>query len=196
VYQIAIPTPIPKTTSTIDRTTSNRLLDGGDVFKSLAFICEDTNTVSLTFATLAAFCKDFRSVPIRRISNGNAARTRLLCVKYEVEYLLGTSSHMPMFFFRFEVRPKQTHPKRGHYAGAMVNCWVLRDTQAQAEAVARGWIGDEDWRITGVEEATLMTRERQAEFPDGIQYFEQAEIDSEVFVFHTWPVGAADDGAA
>jgi hypothetical protein len=41
-----------------------------------------------------------------------------------------------------------------------------------------------------------MTRERQAEFPDGIQYFEQAEIDGEVFVFHTWPIGAPDDNAA
>jgi hypothetical protein len=94
---------------------------------------------------------------------------------------------MPMFFFQFEVRPKQTHPKRDKYGGATVNCWVLRDTQSQAEAVARGWIGDEDWRITGVKEATLITREIQAEHPKGMQYFEQAEIDREVFVFHTWP---------
>ena len=84
---------------------------------------------------------------------------------------------MPMFFFQFEVRPKQTHPKRDKYGGATVNCWVLRDTQSQAEAVARGWIGDEDWRITGVKEATLITREIQAEHPKGMQYFEQAEID-------------------
>jgi hypothetical protein len=104
-----------------------------------------------------------------------------------------TRLEMPMFFFQFEVRPKQTHPKRDEYAGAMVNCWILRDTQSQAEAVAHGWIGDEDWRITGVEEAMLMTREMQAEHPDGMRYFEQAEIDSEVFVFHTWPVGAPDD---
>jgi hypothetical protein len=100
---------------------------------------------------------------------------------------------MPMFFFQFEVRPKQTHPKRDQYAGATVNCWVLRDTQSQAKAVARGWIGDEDWRITGVKEAMLMTRERQSEYPNGMQYFEQAEIDHEVFVFYTWPVGAPDD---
>ena len=104
-----------------------------------------------------------------------------------------TRFEMPMFFFQFEVRPKQTHPKRGEYAGAMVNCWILRDTQSQAEAVARGWIGDEDWRITSVEEAMLMTRESQAKHPDGMQYFEQAEIDREVFVFHTWPIGAPDD---
>jgi hypothetical protein len=99
---------------------------------------------------------------------------------------------MPMFFFQFEVRPKKTHPWRAQYAGAMVNCWVLRDTQNQAEAVARGWIADESWRITRVEAATPMSREQQAEHPEGMQYFEQAEIDREVCVFHTWPVGAPD----
>jgi hypothetical protein len=100
---------------------------------------------------------------------------------------------MPMFFFQFEVRPKQTHPKREQIGGAGVNCWVVRDAQSQAEAVARGWIGDEEGRIVGVEEAMLMTREGQAESPHGMQYFEQAEIDREVFFFHTWPVGAPDD---
>jgi len=100
---------------------------------------------------------------------------------------------MPIFFLKFEVRPKQTHPKRDQYAGAMVNCWVLRDTQSQAEAVARGWIGDEDWRIIGVLEAMLMTRENQSKHPEGVRYFEQAEIDREVFVFHTWPIEAPDD---
>jgi hypothetical protein len=29
-----------------------------------------------------------------------------------------------------------------------------------------------------------MTKEQQLEHPDGMQYFEQAEIDSEIFVFH------------
>jgi len=38
-----------------------------------------------------------------------------------------------------------------------------------------------------------VTREMQAEHPEGMEYFEQAEIDGEVLVFHTWPVGAPDD---
>jgi hypothetical protein len=96
-----------------------------------------------------------------------------------------------MFHFRFEVRPKRTHPKFGHYACAMVSCWIQRDTQDQAAAVARGWIGDEDWTIIRTEHADLITRETQ--LPDGLQYFEQAEIDGEVFVFFTYPVGAPDD---
>jgi len=98
---------------------------------------------------------------------------------------------MPMFHFRYEVRPKQTHPQFGEYSGAMASCWILRDTLADAESVARGWIADEDWRITETEFVGEITRETQQ--PDGLRYFEQAEIDREVFVFYTWPVGAPDD---
>ncbi|MBN9693684.1 MAG: hypothetical protein J0M24_25855 [Verrucomicrobia bacterium] len=98
-----------------------------------------------------------------------------------------------MFFFQFEVQPKQTHPQRDQYAGGFVNCWILRDTLSQAEAVARSCLGDEEWRIVSVEESMLMTREKQAEYPAGIEFFEQAKIDREVFVFHTYPVGAPDD---
>jgi hypothetical protein len=42
-----------------------------------------------------------------------------------------------------------------------------------------------------MEHADLITRETQ--LPDGMQYFEQAEIDGEVFVFFTSPGGASDD---
>ena len=96
-----------------------------------------------------------------------------------------------MFFFQFEVRPNKTHPQCSRYGGAMVNCWIQQDTQTQAEAVARSWIADEGWRITAIEKATLITRDTQN--PDGMQYLEQAEIDGEVFLFHTWPVGAPDN---
>jgi hypothetical protein len=32
--------------------------------------------------------------------------------------------------------------------------------------------------------------------PRGIQYFEQEEIDGDVFVFHQWPTGAQNDGTS
>jgi hypothetical protein len=98
---------------------------------------------------------------------------------------------MPMFHFRYEAMPKQTHPKHAEYAGAMICCWIQRETQADAESVARGLIGDKDWRITKMEHAGLITRETQSS--EGMQYFEQAEIDREVFVIHTWPIRAPDD---
>jgi hypothetical protein len=46
--------------------------------------------------------------------------------------------------------------------------------------------------VTRSEGGSVMTKAKQAEHPEGMPYFEQAEIDREVFVFHTWPVGAPD----
>ena len=98
-----------------------------------------------------------------------------------------------MFYFRFATQPKSAHPDYGRVAGAYVNCWILRDTQPQAESFARASITDKDWHITDMEAAFPITRETQD--PQGMQYFEQAEIDREVFVFHTHSVGAQDDDA-
>jgi hypothetical protein len=46
---------------------------------------------------------------------------------------------------------------------------------------------------TNPEESGLRGRRHMLSRREGMQYFEQAEIDGEVFVFHTWPVGAPDD---
>jgi hypothetical protein len=64
------------------------------------------------------------------------------------------------------------------------------DYAKPAEAVARSSINDEDWYITRVETATEITRQTQN--PGGLQYFEQAEVDGAIFVYHTWPTGAPD----
>jgi hypothetical protein len=99
---------------------------------------------------------------------------------------------MSMFYLRFVAHLKDAHPKFHETGGAMVNCWILRDTLEGAESYARGCIADEEWCITGLEAAFAVTRETQAD--EGMQYFEQAEIDREVFVFYTFPLGAQDDG--
>lgn len=99
-----------------------------------------------------------------------------------------------MFYFMFEVQPKPTNPKYGTYGGAFVSCWIQRDTQGEAEAVARRFITDQHWMITGMEEARRITRETQ--LPAGMQYFEQAEIDDEVLVFDIFPADEPDDANA
>ncbi len=99
-----------------------------------------------------------------------------------------------MFYFRFEARPKNGSPESAKVGGALINCWIQRVTREEAESYARGSIADEDWLITELEDAFVVTRETQA--PEGMQYFEQAEVDQNVFVFHRWPVGAQDDGTS
>jgi len=94
-----------------------------------------------------------------------------------------------MFYFRFEARPKNTSEPAGKADGAFVNCWIHRDTPEEAESYARGAIADQDWSIMRVEDSRSVTRETQP--VDSLQYFDQAELDGEVFVFHTW-----DDGTS
>lgn len=98
-----------------------------------------------------------------------------------------------MFHFQFEVSPNPTHPKCLEFAGAMACCWIQRDTLPDAESVARKWLAGEDWTIVATEDAGVITRESQ--LPDGMRYFEQAEIHGEAFVIITSPVGEPGDEA-
>jgi len=100
---------------------------------------------------------------------------------------------MPMFHFQFEVTPQPTHPKMLEYAGAMACCWIQSDTLPDAESAAREWLTKEHWVIVATEDAGVITRETQ--LPDGMPYFEQAEIDGEAFVIITSPIGEAEDEA-
>jgi hypothetical protein len=101
---------------------------------------------------------------------------------------------MPMFYLRFEARPKGTSQHAIEAGGAFISCWIQRDTPEEAESYARGAITDQKWSVTRLEESRTVTRETQT--ADSIKYFEQAELDGEVFVFHTWPVGAQDHGTS
>ena len=95
---------------------------------------------------------------------------------------------MSMFFLQFEVRPS----RQADYGGAFVNCWVKREELSDAEAVARDMICKSGWEIVNCVESGVMARENQ--LPNGIQYFEQAEIDGEVLLFHAYPSEESGDG--
>ena len=47
---------------------------------------------------------------------------------------------MPMFYFRFEARPKDTDQHAIEAGGAFINCWIQGDTPEEAESYARGAI--------------------------------------------------------
>ena len=93
-----------------------------------------------------------------------------------------------MYFLQFTVSTTEQHPRHGDYGGGIVNCWIERDTIEEAETAARSLIPAAHWSIVSFDEAGFMTRhEQESKFPAGLQYFDQAEIDREVFVFHTYP---------
>jgi hypothetical protein len=88
----------------------------------------------------------------------------------------------------FESVPAPHNPESGTLGGAFIICWVDRPTLAQAEAVARKCIEEVGWEIKSVTESNIVERADYADNPTGLEYFEQALVDKEVFVFHEYPL--------
>jgi hypothetical protein len=73
-------------------------------------------------------------------------------------------------------------PEMGDAKSAEVHCWIKDQTQRNAMHVAAGWIAEHGWIVLEVIEQSAVTR---ADFTNTeyLQYFEQALIDSEVFLY-------------
>lgn len=93
---------------------------------------------------------------------------------------------MPVFLLRFQASPL-TDRSAGDVGGAFINCWVQRDTMADADETARKLITDQGWIITEEVEAAEVRRE-QVDEESGLEYFEQCLIDGEVAVFYSYPI--------
>lgn len=81
--------------------------------------------------------------------------------------------------------PTFAHEKE--YGGALVGCWIKNQTGKNAYLIAKGWIEDHGWVVLSLQEQYPVSEETYREKADGRQYFEQALIDDEVFVFFTSP---------
>lgn len=72
-------------------------------------------------------------------------------------------------------------------AGAYINCWIEAENFEQADTVARQEIEEMKWRILDLDEAYTVTKEDYLEDTNELEYYEQALIDKQVYVFHTYP---------
>jgi hypothetical protein len=66
---------------------------------------------------------------------------------------------------------------------------VDRSTLSQAEAAARKCIEQAGWQINSLDDTRIVDRTDYNDNPAGLEYFEQAEIDKEVFVLYQYPAG-------
>jgi hypothetical protein len=78
--------------------------------------------------------------------------------------------------------PNEDDADMGDAKTAEVHCWIKDQTQRNAMHVAAGWIAEHGWVVSEVIEQRPVTR---GDFADTeyLQYFEQALIDSEVFLY-------------
>lgn len=95
---------------------------------------------------------------------------------------------MPIFFVQYEARPTPHADDFGTAGGAYVNCWVQSESGETANAKALAAIAAAGWSVVSVEEACEeVAKSWYEEDEENRQYFEQAKVDGEVYVFHQWP---------
>lgn len=92
-----------------------------------------------------------------------------------------------MYYLCIVVRTDESHPEHATIDQAYVDCWVERDTEAEAVEAATNLITAEPWIIERVEGAEIVTAANYVDDPEARQYYEQAVKDKEVLMFHTAP---------
>ncbi len=99
-----------------------------------------------------------------------------------------TPDAMPTFLLRYALKPSKHHPEFDSLGEAMVNCWMVCSSIEEADKAAVTDIEREHWVILEREEAEITTSEDyDSDDDDGLQFFEQAQLDKEVYVFHKSP---------
>lgn len=99
----------------------------------------------------------------------------------------GEDERVPMQFLVISAfqNPDTEHDET--YGGAHVSCWVKDQTARNATLIARGLIEENGWIVDTIEEHYPITEEDYSNTSESLQYFEQAQTDGEVFVFHVFP---------
>jgi len=97
-----------------------------------------------------------------------------------------------MFLLRYLASPRPDNQEAATVGGAFVNCWIDLPSLDAAKAAAEAMIEEYGWTVRRLEEQSQAFREDLA--GESLEYYEQAEIDKTVLVFHTWPIHASDAG--
>jgi hypothetical protein len=77
--------------------------------------------------------------------------------------------------------------------GAYVNAFIDASDETEATAIADREVRDAGWIPESIENTVYLCREDYEENDPNLAYFDQALIDKEVLVFHSWPNDPADE---
>jgi hypothetical protein len=92
-----------------------------------------------------------------------------------------------VYFVLFEATPRRDAKVDSDVAGAYVSCWIERPTRDEAVRVARTGIEENGWIVGDPDEAYEVNAATYPPGKNGREFFQQALIDKEVFVYHTFP---------
>ncbi len=90
------------------------------------------------------------------------------------------------YVFSFLAEATEANPLRATHGEAMINAWIVRPTLEQARDVARSDIEASGWEIVDCEHEEE-THLQDYEEDEDLRFFEQAQLDHEVYVYHHSP---------
>ena len=93
-----------------------------------------------------------------------------------------------MYLLTYHVQPNPHNPEHEEIGGAYVNCYIEADTFEEADFIAKGDLEKNQWRILELDDARIVSREDYADEDEDLEFYQQALIDKEVFVFHMYPI--------
>jgi hypothetical protein len=99
-----------------------------------------------------------------------------------------------MQLVRIEAKQSRQYAHEKWYAGAYIDCYIKDQTEENALYVAKGWIAKNGWEVLDVEEQRQIEQDAYEEGTDGREYFQQALLDEEVFVYYCFE--REDDNSA
>jgi len=102
---------------------------------------------------------------------------------------------VPVFRAIYKGRPTPDAPDAAEVGGASIVCWVRASSKREAAEMARRAIEEQRWLILAIDEPWLEATESTVPI-ESRQYLEQARIDGECYVFHTWNNNPEDGATA
>lgn len=94
---------------------------------------------------------------------------------------------MEIYFLQYETVPSENSENYADTGGAYINCWIKAKSIADATILAEIHINENEWVILKLEESYPVNYELYEYGDESLEYFQQAEIDGEVYVYHSWP---------
>jgi hypothetical protein len=98
-----------------------------------------------------------------------------------------------LFVITYRARPRPDSAEYAESGGAYVNAFIDAFSEADAHTAAQASIADAGWIVEELDEVSFVDRTDYADDDPDLEYFEQALIDGEVLVFHTWPNEPQDE---
>jgi hypothetical protein len=92
-----------------------------------------------------------------------------------------------MYHFTFIASPTEDAQEFETAGGAYVDCWIEDGNRERAEERALDLIEDYGWAAESLEAEAVVSSLDYINDAENREFFEQALVEGEVLVFHTWP---------